>query len=275
MSFDEILQEFISEYLDDIIKNKSVNKEKIIEELNKIYNDKISNSKYPGGTNDFISKIFILIQEYSLKTPISFFEKHNFYSGNYVLSWMFNNEIKVDKDILLFVLQKTSKYLMRPCRGIYRTAYRKGLDFKLIISHHIFMLHSSDNYDDFAKHVIDNFTDEFIENNPEVLYNCIGNDELFQALLDRGFSMKSKIDGEDLLIYCLFKKNIEDINFLLKYSSSVCTDKVKIEMVHYEDKLFDKLMLISSLENFDDFVNNNLLLIYCYDDCKDFLKTYC
>lgn len=77
----------------------------------------------------------------------------------------------------------------------------------------------------------------------------------------------------DILLYCVFKNKVKNIEILLENNVNLSTIKISREYIthfnEYNDYVsFDSLNMISHLENFDDFVNNNLFLLMKICDAK-------
>lgn len=220
---------------------------------------------------------FLLFIDSSLDAPDGMFDEESLNLSLESILLLTEGEIEISLSNLE-ILIKFSQHSQH-MNYIYELGFKRGLNIISLIGDETYnkILNSTMKLNDFTKHVVENLTNR----NPIILFNCIGNKELFEYLLDNGFNLNTKINSNmDLLVYTVFSASpLNKVKFLMNYVSSISSDKficLNNERT-YKTYFFDIVKLISSLENFDDFVNNNKDYFQdalYMEDCEDFMRGY-
>lgn len=167
---------------------------------------------------------------------------------------------------------------------VYEHAFINNIDLtpyiKDVILKFSFTRYCSSINENFMKFILDNLTKEDV--NYEMFRNHIDKDVFFQRLIELNFTLSNN-QGDLFLQYCFDKNNKVDVEFYQKisvtFSYQLSGFKLNKDLIYRCNpyKFNGKIIyFLSTLENFDDFININktLLLKIMDDECVKFIERY-
>lgn len=110
-----------------------------------------------------------------------------------------------------------------------------------------------------------------------VIMNCIGcQEELFQELLNRGADLSLDIGwGDDILTYhCFATNDLEKVKYISKFRNSMTVSKCIERRCQPRPSILEILHVISSMENFEDFMRLNDGNLHLTEEESNFVKQY-
>lgn len=174
---------------------------------------------------------------------------------------------------------------LKTFRKLCRRAYELKVDLTKLFSDDEFnnVLDIESSLDDgltrLALSKIKDFNVKLGDNTTSIM-NCVGcQDQLFQQMLDRGANLNEEYKfGLDILCYHSFiDPDINKVKYILKYKSSMSLIKVEQYKCYGRDRninILEILHLLSSLENFEDYMRLNIECIYLGREELNFVARY-